>query len=900
MGTNRKQLRSAAQKQVRKGNWQKAIENYEQLVELDPDDVRSRLKLADLYTRVGREDRAVETYCEAGDHHAGQDIYQKAVAVYKQAIRLEPDDPTLHRKVGEAYHRLDRLKDAVHSFKRAHEYYKESGDRERQIEILEELVRLDPQDVGLRIQLAETYAKEDDDDRALEMFREAADMLAEEGDHDEYVQVAERILYFDPDAEDVRKRAIRIYIDRNDNKRALKHLQVCFNSNSRDTETLRKLAETFLRLDRTEKASLVFEKLAGVYRDQGRIAEARPIWKQLREIDPTNETARAALRKFGEPDEDQPRPESPAENPRERAESEDIPTIAGDADSSADESLDDIEFLDEGPQTPEPREGVAPNPEANPAEERVEAPSDSGNSAIDIRGRSIESPSGGDGGQRNETNPSVEASRNRGDGSPSNSTTDFERSREPTHTSLETPLGEEGPSADFSEENLGETSSTGSDKLDELLNEADVFLKYELYDRAREVIQRILERDPNSLAAYSKRRRLYKELGEPRAEAATLVDMARMASHQPPKARHFLREALEVGGADERVWNAAEELDIDLPSARGTPDHATSPPRETRPSIEAPDDSNGGFDEPTPAGRGETPIQGDHDFDKIDLDSTEGAEDDSGEFMHLESSEVELVDEETTAPPPPESPDEPFAEDSGEADELFDAVEEVDEVEETTDDQLDGLGFTETEVEGALDGVFAGIVEATDGIDVSDEKDGDQSIVDEKLAVVDSLLEKDQFDDAGAALKAIADEYPDHPGVKKRRNRIETERRRGEFERRPTGSRSLSGAFKPEEVEPDESPDAEVPGMDSGIVNTHLEVGTAYREMGMYQDAIDEFRQAIEDPDAAPAAKLNIALCKAETGQVAEASEVLERIAENDGLSPKLRTAARQKLDELE
>ena len=245
MGINRDKVLSAARKHVRKGKWEKALSEYEKLADDDPSDARSRLKVADLNAKLDRTTEALDAYRSVAEYYAGDDMYEKAVAVYKQAIRLDTASPDLQRKVGDAYHRLGRLKDAVRAYHKAQKIYRERGDAGAQREILERMVQLDPEDVGLRIQLAERYAKDEQDERAIELFEDAAEDLEEEGRLDQWLQVAERLIYLRDEDIPLRKAVVKVYLDRSDNKHALKHLQVCFKRSPDDVETLRLLAEAF-------------------------------------------------------------------------------------------------------------------------------------------------------------------------------------------------------------------------------------------------------------------------------------------------------------------------------------------------------------------------------------------------------------------------------------------------------------------------------------------------------------------------------------------------------------------------------------------------------------------------------------------------------------------------------
>ncbi len=896
MGIDRKKVRSAAQKQVRKGNWQKAISEYEKLVDDDGSDVRSRLKLADLYTRVGKEDEAIDSYKAVGRHHASQDFYQKAVAVYKQAIRLQPEDGDLHRRVGEAYHRLDRLKDAAEAYRDAQRRYKKAGRREMQRKVLEELIRIDPEDVGLHIQLAECYAKEGERGRAVEQFRTAGEMLDEEGRVDDYVQVAERILYFDPDDVRVRKKAIDIYLDRNDDKRALKHLHVCFNNRPDDEEILRKLAQTFLKLDREQKAVLVFQQLAKLYRERDRTDSALRVWERILEVAPEHDKAKKAIRALGGelPGRQQPPPEQAGGRERSAGESGEIPTISEEQNESSPDTLDGVEFIDEepagGPTTPEPQSGVDDGderPNRAPSEPAEQAPGGgaTGTELDDLERIDLDELD-------------EEAGGPAGDGA---QTGEPERPAEPSSQEAE-PI-DISDSIEPLDPEADQPRADGGEELDEMVSEADVFIKYGLYDNAREVIQKILSREPTHLPAFEKRRKLYAALDEPGAEASTLVEMAEICADRPEQARSYLQEALAIGAADQRARQTAREIGVSL-------EQPAEPVAEPDGEIE--------------------------EIEELDeIEPVEPAdEQDPGEVVELDPDEVEMIDDEEPAAgqAPADGGDEfpamgdgivqdsEFVVDEDFDDDLDDELEAVSEdlSQEThpesappsADDEdpmaqtdfeepAEGLSFTEEEVEGALSGVFDSFAEDEhDSVNLGeDDPEGD-------LAQVDFYIQQELYDEAIEELEQFEQANPGHPGIDKRYYQIKTARQGGPIEQNPSGSASLSEEFEPVDEEgldePTATADSDGVGIDSDVVNTNFELGTAYRDMGLYDEAINEFKQAIDDPDAALEARYHIAVCKAEKGDTGEAADTLSRLLEKGDISEDLRSAARDKLDELD
>jgi tetratricopeptide (TPR) repeat protein len=76
----------------------------------NPDDLHSRLKLADVYTQLQRFEKAVDEYVFVAEEYAQDGFYDKGVALLSRAMKLAPLDPSLRVKV----ERLQRAKSLEH------------------------------------------------------------------------------------------------------------------------------------------------------------------------------------------------------------------------------------------------------------------------------------------------------------------------------------------------------------------------------------------------------------------------------------------------------------------------------------------------------------------------------------------------------------------------------------------------------------------------------------------------------------------------------------------------------------------------------------------------------------------------------------------------------------------
>ena len=111
--------------------------------------------------------------------------------------------------------------------------------------MLGKMVDIDPEHIPVRIKYAEALSRAGRTQDAAAEFDHGAKLLKGQGRLDDYVKVAERLLYHRSNDVHVAKELAETYIQRRDPKRALAKLQLCFKSDPRDVSTLSLLAEAF-------------------------------------------------------------------------------------------------------------------------------------------------------------------------------------------------------------------------------------------------------------------------------------------------------------------------------------------------------------------------------------------------------------------------------------------------------------------------------------------------------------------------------------------------------------------------------------------------------------------------------------------------------------------------------
>jgi tetratricopeptide (TPR) repeat protein len=292
----------AAQKYVEKKKYDKAVIEYQKVIQEDPNDARTLLKIGDLQSKMEEYAGAIATYERVGRFYASQGFLLKAIAVYKQIREiiakhvpdLEERYSHVTPKLAELYHQLGLTSDALGALDEVATRLQRGGREQEAIDVLRKIVELDPTNPLPHLRLAEALSRGKDADGAVAEFAVAAGELAKLGRRDDALKVIERLLQHKPDPTQARA-AAELYLMRNaanDGLQALSKLQISFQANPRDLDTLSLLARAFNHIGQAAKAIEVQKEMARIARDTGRPDLFREIVDRLLKLVPNDEAVR--------------------------------------------------------------------------------------------------------------------------------------------------------------------------------------------------------------------------------------------------------------------------------------------------------------------------------------------------------------------------------------------------------------------------------------------------------------------------------------------------------------------------------------------------------------------------------------------------------------------------------
>lgn len=295
MSIDRNKVLEAAQKHLAKGNLDKAIAEFQKLMQADPKDVRTLLKVAELQARKGSVREAVDTYLKVGDTYASQGFFQKSVAVYKQAVKLDTSRLDALKKLAKNYEDLQHNADALAAYDMLAQANMAANNVEGALAAMHRATEIDPQNLAARIRYAEALSRANKTKEAAQEFERGATLIKQQGRMDDYIKVAERLLFHRENDLTLAAELAQLYLERSDGKRALTKLQILFKANPKDDAVLTMLAQSFVLLDQRDKAIQVLKELAKHHLEANRTEDRLRAMRRVLELDPTDVEAKHAV-----------------------------------------------------------------------------------------------------------------------------------------------------------------------------------------------------------------------------------------------------------------------------------------------------------------------------------------------------------------------------------------------------------------------------------------------------------------------------------------------------------------------------------------------------------------------------------------------------------------------------
>ncbi len=254
MATNKDKLLESAQKNLKKKQIPKAIKDYAKIVEIDPADVRSRQKLAELYVRTNKNAEAYEHLEAVAKYFSSNGFYLKAIAIYKQMQRLDPGQVSLMNRLAELNEKQGLIGDAMAEYRKLVDYYERNGMVADEIKTLEKMTELDINNLNVRVKLAEVYAVNERLEDGLDELESVLKIFTERGDFDKILKLYKMFLPYFPDNKKLKMGLAKAFYQKGDYGRGVIIVESLLKDKPEDPDLLRLVAKGYTAQEDWDKA----------------------------------------------------------------------------------------------------------------------------------------------------------------------------------------------------------------------------------------------------------------------------------------------------------------------------------------------------------------------------------------------------------------------------------------------------------------------------------------------------------------------------------------------------------------------------------------------------------------------------------------------------------------------
>jgi tetratricopeptide (TPR) repeat protein len=258
---NQVKLRQDADAHEKAGRFDKAIDALKQIVSDNARDWNTVNRIGDLYAKLNNAKAANEQYVKVARYFADDGFYLKAIAVWKKVLRNDASLLEGHVSLGDLYARQGLVAEAKQTFGLVYDEFVKRNKLRDAGEVLRRMAEVDPSDMKVRIRLAELYVREGSAEKAAGEYGAIADELVKKGLLSEALQLLDKALRSVPRSPRLLSAAARVHMVQKDFAKAVDLLDEARRASPGDREVALRLAEASLGARRGAEARRVLEEL---------------------------------------------------------------------------------------------------------------------------------------------------------------------------------------------------------------------------------------------------------------------------------------------------------------------------------------------------------------------------------------------------------------------------------------------------------------------------------------------------------------------------------------------------------------------------------------------------------------------------------------------------------------
>ena len=197
MAYNKSKHVESAQKLLNQGKVPQAIAEYQHILKYEPKDQVTLMTIGELYIRQGETFQAIDYFERLAQIFVGDGFLTKAIAVYKRIAKLAPEEIRPLERLADLYVQQGVMSEARPLFLQLAEIHLKNNRQPEAVSLLKKLLLAEPDNLRIQIRLADLYQAMNQNADAIETYVSAAQRALARGDHAECEKLADKALKID-------------------------------------------------------------------------------------------------------------------------------------------------------------------------------------------------------------------------------------------------------------------------------------------------------------------------------------------------------------------------------------------------------------------------------------------------------------------------------------------------------------------------------------------------------------------------------------------------------------------------------------------------------------------------------------------------------------------------------
>jgi len=198
MAYNKSKYVEAAQKLLNQGKVAQAIAEYQNILKYEPRDQVTLMTIGELYIRQGETFQAIDYFERLAQIFVGDGFLTKAIAVYKRIAKLAPEEIRPLEKLADLYVQQGVMSEARPLFLQLAEIHLKNNRQPEAVGLLKKLLQAEPDNLRIQIRLADLYQAMGQTRDAIEAYVSASQRALARGDQGESEKLADKALKLEP------------------------------------------------------------------------------------------------------------------------------------------------------------------------------------------------------------------------------------------------------------------------------------------------------------------------------------------------------------------------------------------------------------------------------------------------------------------------------------------------------------------------------------------------------------------------------------------------------------------------------------------------------------------------------------------------------------------------------